>query len=213
MQPISLLCPWDSPHRNTRVGCHALLQGIFLTQGSNLVLLHLLSLATRFFTTSATCKAIYVYVACICVCVCVCVCVYAYILYLVSVMSNSLQPHGLQLTRFLCRWQFSRQEYWSGLPCTLPVDLPNSGIKLRLPTLQVNFYQLTHQWSPKMLEWVGYPFSSGSSQPRNCTRISGRFCTSELPGKFHINIHIISICIPYVYTYHIYMSENMINKG
>ena len=25
----------DSPGRNTRVGCHALLQGIFLTQGSN----------------------------------------------------------------------------------------------------------------------------------------------------------------------------------
>ena len=30
-----LLCPWDSPGKSTRVGCHALLQGIFLTQGSN----------------------------------------------------------------------------------------------------------------------------------------------------------------------------------
>ena len=28
-----LLCPWDSPAGNTGVGCHALLQGIFLTQG------------------------------------------------------------------------------------------------------------------------------------------------------------------------------------
>ena len=27
--------PWDSPGKNTRVGCHFLLQGIFLTQGSN----------------------------------------------------------------------------------------------------------------------------------------------------------------------------------
>ena len=27
---------WDSPGKNTGVGCHALLQGIFLTQGSNL---------------------------------------------------------------------------------------------------------------------------------------------------------------------------------
>jgi len=34
-----LLCPWDSPGKNTRVGCHALLQGIFLTQGSNPYLL------------------------------------------------------------------------------------------------------------------------------------------------------------------------------
>ena len=30
------LCPWDSPGKNTGVGCHALLQGSFLTQGSNL---------------------------------------------------------------------------------------------------------------------------------------------------------------------------------
>ena len=27
-----VLCPWDSPGQNTGVGCHALLQGIFLTQ-------------------------------------------------------------------------------------------------------------------------------------------------------------------------------------
>ena len=31
--PSRLLCPWDSPGKNTRVGCHALLQGIFPTQG------------------------------------------------------------------------------------------------------------------------------------------------------------------------------------
>ena len=30
-----LPCPWDSPGKNTRVGCHAFLQGIFPTQGSN----------------------------------------------------------------------------------------------------------------------------------------------------------------------------------
>ena len=35
-----LLCPWDSPGKNTGVGCHALLQGIFLPQGSNQGLLH-----------------------------------------------------------------------------------------------------------------------------------------------------------------------------
>ena len=33
--PNRLFCPWDSPGMNTGVGCHALLQGIFLTQGSN----------------------------------------------------------------------------------------------------------------------------------------------------------------------------------
>ena len=35
-----LLCPGDSPGKNTGVGCHFLLQGIFLTQGLNLHLLH-----------------------------------------------------------------------------------------------------------------------------------------------------------------------------
>ena len=38
--PTMLLCPWNSPGRNTGVGCHFLLQGIFPTQGSNLGLLH-----------------------------------------------------------------------------------------------------------------------------------------------------------------------------
>ena len=32
-EPTRLLCPWDSPCKNTVVGCHSLLQGIFPTQG------------------------------------------------------------------------------------------------------------------------------------------------------------------------------------
>ena len=42
MQPDRLLCPWDSPGKNTGEGFHFLLQGIFLTQGSNPCLLSLL---------------------------------------------------------------------------------------------------------------------------------------------------------------------------
>ena len=41
-QPSSFLYLWDSPAKNTGVGCHALLQDIFLTQESNLHLLCLL---------------------------------------------------------------------------------------------------------------------------------------------------------------------------
>ena len=40
LQPTSLLCPWASPGRNTGVGCHFLLQGIFPIEGSYLGLLH-----------------------------------------------------------------------------------------------------------------------------------------------------------------------------
>ena len=35
LQLFRFLCPWNSPGKNTGVGCHSLLQGIFLTQGSN----------------------------------------------------------------------------------------------------------------------------------------------------------------------------------
>ena len=40
MWPTKLLSSWDSLGKNTGVGCHALLQGIFLTQGTNSCLLH-----------------------------------------------------------------------------------------------------------------------------------------------------------------------------
>ena len=40
--PSGSLCPWDSPGKNTGVGCHFLLLGIFLTQGLNLHVLCLL---------------------------------------------------------------------------------------------------------------------------------------------------------------------------
>ena len=35
LKPARLFCPWDSLDKRTGVGCHALLQGIFPTQGSN----------------------------------------------------------------------------------------------------------------------------------------------------------------------------------
>ena len=37
-------------------------------------------------------------------------------------MSDSLWPHGLQHTRLLRPWDFSRQEYWSGVPLPSPVS-------------------------------------------------------------------------------------------
>ena len=47
-----------------------------------------------------------------------------------SVVSDSLWPHGglFEPARLLCPCGFSKQEYWSGLPCSSPGDLPNPGI-------------------------------------------------------------------------------------
>ena len=47
---------------------------------------------------------------------------------------------------------FSRQEWWSRLPCPPPGDLPKPGIEPMspvTPTLQVNFLPLSHRGKPK----------------------------------------------------------------
>ena len=48
-----------------------------------------------------------------------------------SILSDSLRPHGLSM-------EFSRQEYWSGLPFLSPRDLPNPGIEPGSPALQAD---------------------------------------------------------------------------
>ena len=62
---------------------------------------------------------------------------------------------------------FSRQEYWSGLPCPPPRVLPTQGSNPGLLHCRWILYCLSHQGSPRTLEWVAYPFSSGTSPPRN----------------------------------------------
>ena len=52
-----------------------------------------------------------------------------------SVVSDPQRPHGLQPTRLLHPWGFSRQEYWSGVP------LPNYCLKIYVfqMLLQIDF--------------------------------------------------------------------------
>ena len=50
---------------------------------------------------------------------------------------------------------FSRQEYWSGLPCPPPGDLPNTGIKLVSPALAGGF--LTTEPPEKPLSRIQKP--------------------------------------------------------
>ena len=98
-----------------------------------------------------------------------------------SVVSNSVWHHGLQPARLLCPWGFSRQENWRGLPCPHTGDLFNPGIKPMSPTLQAESLLSEPPGKPKNTGRVVYPFSRGSSQPRNQTRVSsiaGRFVTN-----------------------------------
>ena len=122
--------------------------------------------------------------------------------------------------------KFSRQEYWSGLPCPPPVDLPNPGIESRSAALQADsflfepqgkpkntgvgnlsllqgifpaqgsnpglphyrwiLYQLSHKGSPKILEWVAYPFSRDLPNPGielGSPALQVDSLPAELPGK------------------------------
>ena len=101
-----------------------------------------------------------------------------------SVVSDSLPPHVLYSP-----WNSPGQN--TGVDSPSPGDLPNLGIKPRSPTWGRILYQLSHQGSPRIqlshqgspriLKWVADPFSSGSSRPRNWTRVSciaGRFFTN-----------------------------------
>ena len=49
---------------------------------------------------------------------------------------------------------------------------PTQGLNPGLPHCRQILYQLSHQGSPRILEWVAYPFSSRSSWPRNWTGVS-----------------------------------------
>ena len=49
--------------------------------------------------------------------------------------------------RLLCPVGFPKQEYWSGLPCPSPGDLPNPGIQHTSPASQVGSLTLSHQGS------------------------------------------------------------------
>ena len=118
----------------------------------------------------------------------------------------------------MCSWK------WKLLSCVRPFATPDrlrnslgqntgvGGLSLLqgiFPTQGLNpglphygrwiLYQLSHKRSPRILEWVVYPFSSGSSQPRKRTRVScieADSLPTELPGKLNVfNVFLF----PYVF--------------
>ena len=97
------------------------------------------------------------------------------------VMSDSLWPHTL-----CSPWNSPGQNTRVGSLSLLQEISPTQGLNPGLPHHRWNLYQLSHKGSPRILEWVAFPFSRGSSQPKDQTQVShiaGRFFTSEPPGK------------------------------
>ena len=67
---------------------------------------------------------------------------------------------------------------------------PTQELNPSLPHCRQILYQLSHKGSPRILEWVAYPFSSRSSRPRNWTQI----CTAgdSLPTELIIPWQIVA---------------------
>ena len=136
----------NSPGKSPGVGCHAFLQGIFLTQGSNPRPLHLLH-CSGFLTGEPLGKlcpsgsqeqtASYF---CLPVCMCVC-CLFSRVQLFVTLWTLA---HQAPLSM-----GFSRQEYWNGLPRPPPGDLPDPGIEpssLLSPASAGGFFTTSATW-------------------------------------------------------------------
>ena len=91
-------------------------------------------------------------------------------------MSDSLWPHGLYSP-----WDSLDQNTGVGSLSLLQGIFPSQGSNPGLPYCREILYQLSHKGSPRILEWVAYPFSSGSSPSRNQTQVSW------IAGGFFIN--------------------------
>ena len=101
-----------------------------------------------------------------------------------SVVSNSLGHNGLYSP-----WNSLGQNTGVGSLSLFQGIFPTQGSNPGLLQCTQTLYQLSHKESPRILEWVAYPFSSRSSQPRDRTRVSctaGGFFTNWVIREAHI---------------------------
>ena len=86
-----------------------------------------------------------------------------------SVVSHSLQPHGLYSP---FPWNSPGQNTGVAGLSLLQGIFPTQGSNPGLLHCRQILYQLNHKGSPRILEWVAYTFSRGSSWPRDWTGVS-----------------------------------------
>ena len=110
-----------------------------------------------------------------------------------SVMSNSLQPH-----RLYSSWNSPGQNTGVGSLSLLQGIFPTQGLNPGFLHCRQILYQLSHKGSPRIPEWVTYPFSRGSSWPRNllhCRQILYQLSYQESPLKDKAAIKSYSIVL------------------
>ena len=98
-----------------------------------------------------------------------------------SVMSDSLWPH-----RLYSPWNSPGQNSGVGSPSFLQEIFSTQRSNPGLLHCRWILYQLSHKGSPRILDWVGYPFSNGSFWPRTQTgspALQADSLPTELSGK------------------------------
>ena len=84
-----------------------------------------------------------------------------------SVVSDSLISHGLYSP-----WNSPGQNTGVGSLSLLQGFFPTQGSNPGPPHCRESLYQMSCKGSPRILDWIAYPFSRGSSWARNQSRVS-----------------------------------------
>ena len=114
---------------------------------------------------------------CVCVCVCVCVCHVR----LFATPWNVAHQVSLSV-------EFSRQEYWSGLPFPSSGDLPNPGTEPRCPALLADALHLSHQGSPESFLNLTLNLKAKRVDKDMCMFVYTHTCTLRC---LYVDVHIV----------------------
>ena len=111
-----------------------------------------------------------------------------------SVVSDSLQPHGLYSS-----WNSPGRNTGMGSCSFLQVIFSAQELNPGLLHCRQILHQLSHKGSPRIVEWVAYPFSIGSSRSRNWTGVSciaGGFFTNWAirEGQWQSSVRLSASC-------------------
>ena len=103
------------------------------------------------------------------------------LLFSAQVMSDSLQPHGLSV-------EFSRQEYWSGLPFPSPGDFPDPGMEPWSPALRADSLPSVLQGKPSIIIKLNLTFPSPPRARMTPKMVSLDFIQAQLITASHWSI-------------------------
>ena len=180
----------DSPGKNTGVGCHALLQGIFLTEGLNPGLLHRRWILYRLSHWGN--PRILEWIACP--------------FSRVSSWPRNWTRVSCIAGRFFTSWA-TRETQSESVSCSVMSDSAWTGSDCDPPGSSIPGIL-----QARILEWVAYPFSRGSSPPRNQTGVSciaDRFFTSWACKEAPVHSELVNTLAGFLFF--ICLTVNIIN--